>query len=137
MLLYHLVFPVKYRRSVLTSKVETTLKDTCLGIGICYEMNFVEIGADDNHVHFLIQTVPAMSVSGMVGKIKSITGHEIFEKHPEIKKILWGGKFWTSGFYANTVGQFGNETMIKDYIKKQSANYIKFHEGQLKLFDNL
>ena len=136
LLLYHLVFPIKYRRSVLTPEVEITLKDTCIKIGICYEMNFVEIGADDNHVHFLVQGVPKMPVTKMVTKIKSFTAREIFKTHVEIKKFLWGGNFWTAGFYANTVGQFGNEAMIKSYIEKQSSNYIKIYDGQLKLFDD-
>ena len=136
LLLYHIVFPVKYRRSVLTPEVEVTLKDVCIKIGVCYEMNFVEIGADDNHVHFLVQGIPKMSVSEMVIKIKSVTAREIFKKHTEIKQALWGGNLWTAGFYANTVGQYGNETMIKNYIEKQSNNYIKIYDGQLRLFDN-
>jgi REP element-mobilizing transposase RayT len=49
--------------------------------------------------------------------IKSITAKEIFKHHPEVKKLLWGGKFWTSGLYLNTVGQYGNETVIKKYVK--------------------
>ena len=134
LLLYHIVFPVKYRRSTLTQEVEITLKDICVEIGVCYEMNFVEIGADENYVHFLVQGVPSMSVSEMVTKIKSLTARGIFKKHPEVKKILWGGNFWTSGFYANTVGQYGNETIIRNYIEKQSSNYVKIHEGQLALF---
>ena len=134
LLLYHIVFPVKYRRSTLTPEVEVTLKDICIEIGICYEMVFVEIGADENHVHFLVQGIPSMSVSEMVLKIKSVTARGIFKKHPEVKKKLWGGNFWTSGYYANTVGQFGNEAMIKDYIEKQSGNYVKIHGEQLKLF---
>ena len=121
----------------MVPEVEKTLKDVCIEIGICHEMNFVEIGADDNHVHFLIQSIPKTSVSEMVTKIKGITGREIFKKHPNIKKILWGGNLWTSGFYANTVGQYGNEAMIKNYIEKQGGSYTKIHEGQLKLFDNI
>lgn len=134
LLLYHIVLPVKYRRSVLTTEVETTLKDVCLGIGVGYEMNFVEIGADENHVHFLIQGVPSMSVSEMVTRIKSITAKQLFKKHSEIKTILYGGNLWTSGFYANTVGQYGNEAMIKNYIEKQGGKYTVIHEGQLQLF---
>ena len=136
LLLYHIVFPVKYRRSVLIPEVEITLKNACLEIGVCYEMNFVEIGADDNHVHFLVQGIPNMSVSEIVGKIKSITAKEIFKRHIEIKKILWGGNLWTSGFYANTVGQYGNETVIKEYIKNQGGDYTQIHLGQLAMFDN-
>ena len=134
LLLYHIVFPVKYRRSALTPAIENTLKDLCLEIGIGYEMNFIEIGADDNHIHFLIQGMPNMSVTEMVTKIKSITARGIFKKHPEIKQMLWGGNFWTSGFYANTVGQYSNESMIKKYIKEQSVNYKKIYEEQLTLF---
>lgn len=133
LLLYHIVFPVKYRRSALTPAVENTLKDLCLEVGVCYEMNFIEIGADENHVHFLVQGIPSMSVSEIVMKIKSITAKGIFKKHPEIKKVLWGGNLWTSGYYANTVGQYGNEAMIKNYIEKQSSNYVRIYEGQLSL----
>jgi len=136
LLLYHIVFPVKYRRSVLTPEVEKTLKEVCILIEEFYEMNFVEIGSDSNHIHFLVQGIPSMPVSVIVSKIKSITAREIFKKHPEIKKMLWGGNLWTSGYYANTVGQYGNETMIRNYIEKQGEKYSKIHDGQLKIFDN-
>ena len=66
------------------------------------------------HVHFLVQSVPSYSVSKMVRKLKSITAKELFKRYPEIKAKLWGGKFWTSGFYANTVGQYSNESVIKE-----------------------
>ena len=133
LLLFHIVFPIKYRRTVLTKEVEKTLREICEEIGTCYEMNFVEIGADDNHVHFLVQGIPSMSVAEMVRKIKSISAKGIFKKHPELRKVLWGGNLWTSGYYANTVGQFGNEAMIRNYIEKQSSSYVRIHEGQLKL----
>ena len=50
--------------------------------------------------------------------------------------MLWGGKFWTSGFYLNTVGQYGNEKVIKEYVKAQGKNYKQIHRGQLKLFED-
>jgi len=138
LLLYHLVFPCKYRRTILTEAVEQTLKNTCLTIGTCYEMNFIEIGSDDNHVHYLVQGIPSLSVSDLVKTIKSITAKALFKAHPDIKKILWGGNLWTSGYYANTVGQYGNEAMIKNYIVNQGTpGYKKIHEGQLTLFDAL
>jgi REP element-mobilizing transposase RayT len=134
LLLYHLVFPCKYRRLVLTPNVEQTLKEVCLNMAPCYEMNFLEIGSDDNHVHYLVQNIPSMSVSDMVKTIKSITARELFRSHPEIKKMLWGGNFWTSGFYANTVGQYGNEAMIRKYIANQGIpRYKTIYEGQLTL----
>jgi REP element-mobilizing transposase RayT len=53
----------------------------------------LEIGTDKEHVHFLIQSVPTYSPTKIITKIKSITAKEIFKKHPEVKKKLWGGKF--------------------------------------------
>jgi len=67
-----------------------------------HEIHFVEIGADEDHVHFLVQSVPVMSPKAIVQIIKSTTAREIFRTHTEVKKMLWGGKFWTSGYYANT-----------------------------------
>jgi len=133
LLLYHLVFPAKYRRKVFSDAVEVTLRDVCERIGIAYEMNFVEIGLDDDHVHLLVQGIPTMSITRMVTIIKSITAKEIFKKHVETKEILWGGSLWTSGYYANTVGQYASEEVIKSYVKNQGKKYKKILENQLKL----
>ena len=95
-----------------------TLKEICLEISTRYEINFIEIGTDVDHVHFLIQSVPVMEPKSIVQIIKSITARTIFCDHPEIKRELWGGKFWTSGYYINTVGQYGNEEIIKKYVKE-------------------
>ena len=135
LLVYHIVCPAKYRRKVITQAVENTLKEVCMGIAERHEIHFVEIGADEDHVHFLVQSVPMMSPKAIVQIVKSITAREIFCVHAEVKKMLWGGKFWTSGYYANTVGQYGNEKIIKEYVKKQGRTYHQIHQGQLTLFD--
>ncbi|WP_025125657.1 transposase, partial [Myroides odoratimimus] len=69
--------------------------------------------------------------------IKSITAREMFRIHPEIKQLLWGGNLWTSGFYANTVGLYGNKEVIRKYIESQGKSdkdYQKVYSGQLILF---
>jgi putative transposase len=135
LLFYHVVCPAKYRKKVFTEEVEYTLKEICMGISERHEMHFVEIGADEDHVHFLIQSVPIFSPQRIVQIIKNITAKEIFRLHPDVKKKLWGGNFWTSGYYANTVGQYGNEKVIKEYVRKQCRTYHQIHRGQLTLFD--
>lgn len=137
LLLYHLVCPVKYRRKVFSDTVERTLKEVSLEIGERYEIHFVEIGTDKDHVHFLIQTVPMVLPKAFVQTIKSITAREIFRIHPEVKQMLWGGKFWTSGYYLNTVGQFANEEVIKNYVKNQGNKYNQIYRGQLTFFEDL
>ena len=136
--IYHLVCPVKYRRDVFTHEVSQTLKIVCLEFGPAYEIYFLEIGIDENHVHFLIQTIPNIQFSNLVKKIKSITARHIFKIHPEVKQKLWGGHFWTQGYYANTVGQYGNLAMLTNYIKNQgNEGYIQIHHQTLTLFPDL
>ena len=134
LLLYHLVFPVKYRRKVIGGKISEYIKEVCLEIGERYEIQFVEIGTDEDHVHFLIQSVPTMPVSKIVQRIKSISAREVFLHYPEVKKSLWGGNFWTSGYYANTVGQYGNKDVIKKYVENQGKEYKTIHSEQLSLW---
>ena len=133
-LLLYLVLPLKYRRKAVTESVGNTLKAICQGIEERYEIFFLEIGYEEDHVHFLVQSVPTNCVDEIIRVIKSITAKELFKRHPEVKKKLWGGKFWTSGYYANTVGQYVNEDIIRQYVEDQGKTYEKIFEGQLKLF---
>ena len=132
-----LVFPLKYRKKVITEEIGEGLKAICIEISERYEINFVEIGYEEDHVHFLIQSVPSNSVDKMIRIIKSITAKELFKRFPEIKQKLWGGNFWTSGYYANTVGQYANEEAIRKYVENQDKPkemYKKIYSNQLTLF---
>jgi putative transposase len=134
-LIYHLVFPAKYRRAVIDVHVDVVLKEVCLDIEKRYQVKFLEIGTDKDHVHFLVQSVPTYSVTRVVTMIKSITAREVFKRCPQVKKQLWGGEFWTDGYFASTVGKHGNEDMIGKYVKNQGMEYQKLHEdNQLVLF---
>ena len=133
--MYHLVFPAKYRRVVFDRAVEEVLKDVCLEIEKRYQVHFLEIGTDKDHVHFLVQSVPTYSVTKMVTLIKSITAREIFRRRPQVKKQLWGGELWTDGYFASTVGKHGDESKIARYVKAQGLEYDQLYENnQLRLF---
>ena len=133
-LLYHLVFPAKYRRAVFDKGVDRALADACVEIEKRYQIQFLEIGTDDDHVHFLVQSVPRYSVTRLVTMIKSLSAREVFKKCPYVKKQLWGGEFWSDGYFASTVGKHGSEQMISKYVKNQGQEYTKLHEDyQLRL----
>ena len=129
-LMYHLVFPAKYRRVVFDEDVDQVLKLVCLEIERRYEVKFLEIGTDKDHVHFLVQSVPTYSVTRIVTLLKSLTAREIFKRCPQVKKKLWGGEFWSDGYFASTVGKHGDENMIAKYVKNQGNEYSKLHEDR-------
>ena len=135
-LLYHIVCPAKYRKAVFSEEMGDELKEICIEISKRYEIHFIEIGTDGDHVHFLVQSVPTYSPTKIVRTIKSITARELFRRLPSVKEVLWGGELWTDGYYIETVGKKGNETVIQKYIQSQGkeAKYIKLHYEQLQLF---
>ena len=121
-LVYHFVFPAKYRRVVITEGVDACIKQTCEGIMLRYEwIEFLEIGTDQDHVHFLIQSTPDHSPSEIARVVKSITARRVFAEHPEVKKQLWGGEFWSDGYFVSTVGKYTNESVIREYVKQQGT----------------
>ena len=118
LLIYHVVTPAKYRRVIFDDKkVEEELKKICKEIEKRYEINFLEIGVDNDHAHFLVQSVPMYSPKKIVQTIKSITAREEFEKFPNLKKELWGTEFWSKGYFISTVGKHGDEEKLRNYVK--------------------
>ena len=114
--------------------MDKVLKEVCIEITNRYEIIFLEIGVDRDHVHFLVQSIPMYSPKKVVQIIKSITAREIFKRVPEVKKQLWGGQFWTDGYFVSTVGKHGGEEMNKNYVKNQGQEgyYQKLYKQKLK-----
>ena len=135
-LLYHLVCPAKYRRVVFDKTVDAELKNVCLDIQKRYELYFLEIATDQDHVHFVIQSVPMYAPKKIAQIVKSITAREIFARVPEVKKQLWGGEFWSDGYFISTVSKHASEHVIRTYVKNQGKekNYVVIHKDQLQLW---
>ena len=112
-----------------------------LGRNLADLANLMEdLNRDKDHVHFLVQSVPKYSPTQIVRVIKSITAREVFAQCPDVKKKLWGGEFWSDGFYVATVSAHGNEEVVAKYVKNQGKEYNKLYrgaevEGQLSFSD--
>ncbi|RRD33469.1 IS200/IS605 family transposase, partial [Fusobacterium nucleatum] len=127
----------KYRKVVFDEEVDEALREICLEIEKRYELKFLEIGVDKEHIHFLVQLVPMYSVTKLVMLIKSLTARELFKRSDGLKKALWGGELWTNGYFASTAGRDGD--MIGKYVKGQgntrNKEYKKPHcDHRLALF---
>ena len=116
---YHIVFPVKYRKALLTGDVTLAIPEIAKEISERYDIEFEKIGCDINHIHLLLSFKPSLSTSEVVGIFKSITAIELFKRFPQLKKDLWKGQFWSDGFYMATVGERGNWNVVKQYIQNQ------------------
>jgi len=128
---YHFVFCIKYRKDLfLDNQYVEAIKEICKGFEERYHMRFETIGFDEDHLHFMLQSVPKYSPSQLFRLVKSITAIELFKKYPDLKKELWGGEFWSDGGYVSTVGEGVNAEVIRNYIKNQGRK-----GEQLKLYE--
>ena len=133
-LMYHLVCPAKYRKVIFSKELDISLKEICLEIAQRYEIVFLEIGTERDHVHFLLQSVPMYSPKRIAQVIKSITAREMFKRHPEIREQLWGGEFWSKGYFMSTVGKHGDEQKLRKYVRSQGTQhpYEVLHEQPIQ-----
>ena len=129
---YHVVFPVKYRRALLDEAVVKIIVETAVEISERYDIEFEQIGCDRDHIHLLCSAHPKVAPGQIVRVFKSITAREIFRRKPSMKRVLWGGEFWTDGYYVATVGEGGSWEVIERYVRNQGKP--KDELRQLKLF---
>ena len=129
---YQLVFPVKYRKALLDEMVVKIIEETTEGIQERYAIEMEALGMDKNHLHLLCSAHPKIAPGEIVRIFKSITAREIFQRYPQIKKDLWGGEFWSDGYYVATVDERGNWLKVEKYIQKQGKP--KEDLRQIRLF---
>src|SRR3989344_5799068 len=129
---YHVVFCIKYRKDLFTEeKYIETVKQICKDIEDRFYVKFETTGFDDDHVHFLIESLTTTYSPAKIFQIvKSITARELFKRHFEIKNELYHGEVWSDGGYVGTVGEGVNAEIIRNYIRKQGRK-----GEQLRLFD--
>ena len=116
---YHIVFPVKYRKCLLNNEVVKQIQEISHEIELRYEIEIEKLGCDINHIHLLCNFHPKYAIGKVVRVFKSITARKLFEKFPELRKELWGGEFWSDGYYVGTVGEKGNWKVVEKYVANQ------------------
>jgi len=79
------------------------------------------MGTDNDPVHVLVQSVPSYRPPTIVQIIKRLTAREIFPRVPTVKKRLWGGAFWSTGYGMSTGGRHGNAAVMRAYVRQQGS----------------
>ena len=121
LLQYHMIFVCKYRKKLLVSKeISAYIKQ--FSYEICRKNNIIikYMETDKDHIHYMIESEPTISINKVVNLIKSYTTYHIWKKHTEyLKNHFWKEHtFWTDGYFACSVGNVSEE-MLKQYIENQ------------------
>ena len=127
---YHVVIVTKYRRKILVKGVSQYLRVLFQEIRkFRPDVDFVEIGVDQDHVHLHVVIPPKYAVSEIVGAMKSNTAKRLKAKFPFLEKVYWGtDSIWSRGFFVSTVGV--NEQTIRNYVRWQGEE--DFGQAQLE-----
>ena len=129
---YHIQLTIKYRRVVLNEAVQKAIFDSWKEVKERYAIEISHVGFDQNHLHILCRFLPKYSGGQVIKLLKNIAAKTTFQRVPDIKKELWGGEFWTDGYYIATVSGRGSKQVMINYIKNQGRQQ---DVAQLKLFE--
>ncbi|MCL2712863.1 MAG: IS200/IS605 family transposase [Methanomassiliicoccaceae archaeon] len=121
---YHIVFCPKYRRSILVGSVGDDLALILRTICASNNWNLMAMEIMEDHVHLFISAMPITSPATIVKLLKGVSARQLYLKHPELKKQLWKGHIWSSGYYIGTAGTVSARS-IREYIQGQERHHGK------------
>ena len=116
----HIVLVTKYRKQLLKGSIADDVKQKIFDIANTRGYEIIAMETDKDHIHYMIETEPTMSVSKIVNLVKSYTTYHIWERYPNyLRKQFWKEHtFWTDGYFACSVGNVSEE-MLRTYIENQ------------------
>lgn len=123
---YHMVWIPKYRKMILKGDLAKRLKVVFQEIAERYEFEIDIMEVKDDHVHLFLSAPPRYSPARVVQVIKSISAKMVFKEFPEVKKQLWGGEFWSDGYFVRSVGDKVTSDLIRRYIKYHQDKQLSF-----------
>lgn len=120
LLQYHIIFVCKYRKKLLSTNISDDIKQLSYEICNKHHIKIKEMETDKDHIHYMIEAEPTVSVSQIVNLMKSYTSYHIWRLHNNyLSKIFWKERtFWTDGYFACTIGNVSENTLRK-YIQNQ------------------
>ena len=123
---YHMVWVPKYRKMILKGDLARRIREIFAEIAERYEFEIDTMEVKDDHVHLFLSAPPRYSPAGIVQVMKSISAKMVFKEFPEVKEQLWGGEFWSDGFFVRSVGDKVTSEVIRRYIRYQQQEQLSF-----------
>lgn len=115
---YHIIWCTKYRRKVISDKIETRLKELLNEIAISLDCKIEIMEVMPDHVHIFMKCSPLHSPHYIVQQLKGKTSHTLRSEFSALKSRL--PTLWTRSYYCESVGNISEKT-IKKYIENQKG----------------
>ena len=118
---YHIILVCKYRRKILSNpSIENKIIELSKEILERYNIKICITKSDNDHIHYLIESLPTYSISFIIGILKSYTTFHIWKEYDYVLKNFYWKKriLWTDGYFLSTVGNICKDKVYK-YIENQ------------------
>lgn len=113
---YHLIWCTKYRRKVLSPKIELRLKELIHKKAVEIEVEIVEMETMPDHIHIFVKSKPTYSPHFIVQQFKGYSSRILREEFAELRSRL--PSLWTRSYFCESVGCISADTIIR-YIDNQ------------------
>ena len=113
---YHLIWCTKYRRKVLSPKIELRLKELIRKKAEEIEVEIVEMETMPDYIHIFVKSKPTYSPHFRVQQFKGYSSRILREEFAELRSRL--PSLWTRSYFCESVGCISADTIIR-YIEKQ------------------
>lgn len=115
----HIALTPKYRRKVITDRVQELLVATAREVCERWEVTLVAADGTDDHLHLLVEYPPKVALASLVGTIKTATAKQVrAQQWPEVRKALWDDHFWSPSYCVVSAGGAPLE-IVKRYVEDQ------------------
>lgn len=116
---YHIVWCVKYRRKVLTTEIENSLKEILYKIASDNDFEILECECNLDHIHLLVSCTPQHYIPNMLKALKGVSARLLMKQYGDIlKKQLWNGHLWNPSYFISSVSE-NSEEQVRKYIQSQ------------------
>jgi len=116
---YHLVLVTQYRRKCFTQAMLQRLKEICQQQAQHWGIELIEFGAEEDHVHLLLDMHPNIMPSRFICNLKTVTSRYLRKEFSEhLSQFYWKPVLWTRAYCLITAGGASLET-LNQYIQNQ------------------
>ena len=116
---YHIVWIMKYRKSVLRGEIGLRLRElirqTCEAEEVYIEKGHIAV----DHVHLLLSVPPNIAVSDLVQRLKGRSSRKMLDEYSELRRQFWGQHLWARGYFVASSGNVTDE-VVAQYIEMQA-----------------
>ena len=116
---FHVVWCVKYRRKLLSSDVEKRLKEITSQVAEETKSTILEMEADQDHFHLLVECDPQFGIHRLVKAIKGRSSRLLRQEFSQLRTRV--PTLWTNSYFVATVGG-APLAIVKQYIASQKCN---------------